>query len=247
MPTAIIAFSRLGPEHRDAGERDQRLGEREQHVRQPHQDRLEQAARHRRRRGRAASPTVSEMPTAIAPIWQRQPRSVDDAREHVAAELVGAGEMPQGRLGEPAASSHPRRRERGDLIARSTAAIRSTATTASPMAPPGDETRRRQKPRRALVGLSARRRERSDCPCPRSAPAGCAGRPAHRLTSSRMETTTTTVGEDQDEALDHGVVALEDRLDRQPSDTVPGEDVLDHDGAAHHGGELHAHHRDHAE
>src|SRR5262249_18329135 len=51
-------------------------------------------------------------------------------------------------------------------------------------------------------------------------------------------------GECQDEPLNNRIVALEDRFDRHATDAVPGKDVLDHDGAAHHEGELKTHHRD---
>jgi hypothetical protein len=37
---------------------------------------------------------------------------------------------------------------------------------------------------------------------------------------------------EQHRALDHGVIALGDRLDHQPAEAGPGEDLLDHDLAA---------------
>src|SRR5216117_1743101 len=51
-------------------------------------------------------------------------------------------------------------------------------------------------------------------------------------------------GEEQNHALDHRVVALEDRVEQQPPDAGQGEDVFDHDDAAHDVAELDAGDRD---
>src|SRR5688572_32670536 len=50
--------------------------------------------------------------------------------------------------------------------------------------------------------------------------------------------------EQQDHALDDGIVALEDRVEQQPADTGQREDVLDHDNAADDVAELDAGHGD---
>src|SRR5690606_19980090 len=54
-------------------------------------------------------------------------------------------------------------------------------------------------------------------------------------------------GYEQDSGHGHRVIATRDGVEGQPTDTGPREDDLGHDGASHHGGELHAGNGDHGD
>ena len=68
---------------------------------------------------------------------------------------------------------------------------------------------------------------------------------------TRVEQIDQQVGEDedgrddQDRALHHRIVAVQDALDQHPAQTLDGKDVLHHDRARHQQGKGDADHRDH--
>ena len=228
MPIAIIALVRLGPRNAASAIARIRNGQaRKASVRReisastkPPTKPARQADRHAEGERDRDRDDAGE---------QRRARSPDDAREHVAADVVGAEPVRRRRrLADRAPAGldrierrEPGREQRGD-----------------------DEDRRpRRDRRRRCVGAgacatpAARRRPAARAAATSAVAGGGAEDGGHRHSrAARVDREVGEVGEqverdvggrrDEDDALDDGVVAVEDRVDDQLAEAGNGEHLL---------------------
>ena len=124
------ARGRREDDHQDDGEQVDREGE--DQVHHPHDHACRPGRRSSRRSSRTARPTKSASSTDDTPDQQRDAGAVDDAAQHVAAELVGAERMVPARALEGAGSG---RVAIGLWGASTSAKIATTSSTATMPAP----------------------------------------------------------------------------------------------------------------